>query len=73
MLALAPFDDEPVTAEDAVAIQAGVDSLDRNGGVPLEDVLADLGLSADGFHKLVGHLVSEDAAHGVAPEGASTL
>ena len=31
-LALAPLDDEPLTAEESAAMQAGVDSLDRNGG-----------------------------------------
>ena len=58
-LALAPIDDEPVTPDEGAAIQAGVDSLDRNGGVPLEDVLADFGLTADDFHKLAEHPVSD--------------
>jgi hypothetical protein len=31
-LALAPIDDEPLTPEEAAAIQAGADSLDKNGG-----------------------------------------
>jgi hypothetical protein len=51
-LALAPLDDEPLTAEESAAMQAGVDSLDRNGGVPMEAVLADLGLTMDDFHKM---------------------
>jgi len=34
-LALAPIDDEPVTAEDLAAIQAGAASLE-GGGVPME-------------------------------------
>lgn len=46
-LALAPLDDEPVTPEDAAAIQEGIASLERNGGAAMEDVLADLGFSVD--------------------------
>jgi hypothetical protein len=51
-LALAPIDDEPVTPEDAAAIHAGIASLEKNGGVPMEDVLADFGLTMDDFHKM---------------------
>jgi hypothetical protein len=51
-LALAPFDDEPLTPEEAAAIDAGVASLDRNGGVPMEEVLADFGLTMDDFHRM---------------------
>jgi hypothetical protein len=51
-LALAPLDDEPLTAEESAAMQAGIDSLDRNGGVPMEAVLADFGLTMDDFHKM---------------------
>lgn len=51
-LALAPIDDEPLTPEEAAAIEAGVDSLEQNGGVPLEDVLADFGLTMDDFRKM---------------------
>jgi hypothetical protein len=51
-LALAPIDDEPVTAEDLAAIQAGVASLERGGGVPMEDVLADFGFTMDDFRKM---------------------
>jgi hypothetical protein len=51
-LALAPLDDEPVTDEESAAMQAGVDSLDRNGGVPMEAVLADFGLTMDDFRKM---------------------
>ncbi len=46
-LALAPFDDEPLSPEEAAAIEAGVASLDRNGGVAIDEVLADLGRSRD--------------------------
>src|SRR5277367_3953863 len=51
-LALALLDDEPVTPEDLVAIQAGVASLERGGGVPLEEVLADFGLTVGDFRKM---------------------
>ena len=51
-LALAPVDDEPLTPEDAAAIQAGVESLARNGGVPMEEVLADFGLTLDDLEKM---------------------
>jgi hypothetical protein len=51
-LAVAPIDDEPVTPEDLAAIQAGVASLRRDGGVPMEDVLAEFGLTMDEFRKM---------------------
>jgi len=52
-LALAPYDDEPVTPEDAAAMEVAIASLERNGGVPMEIVLADLGLTMDDFHRMV--------------------
>jgi hypothetical protein len=61
-LALAPVDDEPVTPSEASAIQAGITSLEQNGGVTLEEVLADFGLTIDDFHKMAGEPASEDAA-----------
>ena len=61
-LALAPIDDEPVTPDEAAAIQAGVASLDQGGGVPLETVLADFGLTIDDFHRMAETPASEDAA-----------
>lgn len=51
-LALAPLDDEPVTAEEAAAIEAGIASLEGNRGVPMETVLEDFGLTMDEFDKL---------------------
>jgi len=51
-LALAPIDDEPLTPAESAAVQAGIDSLERNGGVPMEAVLADFGLTIDDFHKM---------------------
>ena len=38
-------DDDELTEDDRTAIQAGLDSLKTNGGVPMEDVLADFGLT----------------------------
>jgi hypothetical protein len=61
-LAVAPLDDEPVTPDEAAAIQIGISSLEKSGGVPLEEVLADFGLSIDDFHKMAENPVSEDAA-----------
>jgi hypothetical protein len=46
------MDDEPVTPEEAAAIQAGIDSLEQTGGVPMEEVLADFGLTLDDFHRI---------------------
>jgi len=61
-LALAPIDDEPVTPDDATAIRAGITSLEQNEGVPLEEVLADFGLTIEGFKKMAEDPASEDAA-----------
>jgi hypothetical protein len=51
-LALAPLDDEPLTPEDAAAIQAGIASLERGEGVTMEEVLADFGFTMEEFRKL---------------------
>lgn len=51
-LAMAPFDDEPETEAERQRAAAGVESLDRNGGVPMEAVLADFGLTMDDFHRM---------------------
>jgi hypothetical protein len=61
-LALASIDDEPITPDEAAASQAGITSLEQNGGVPLAEVLADFGLSIDDFHKMAENPVPEDAA-----------
>jgi hypothetical protein len=61
-LALAPIDDEAVTPDEAAAIQAGITSVEHNGGVPLEEVLADFGLTIDDFHKMTENPPAEDAA-----------
>jgi len=60
-LALAPIDDEPLTPEDAAAIRAGIVSLEKNGGVPMEDVLADFGLTMDDFQKMAETPLPEES------------
>jgi hypothetical protein len=60
-LALAPIDDEPLWPDEAAAIQAGASSLEQSGGVPLEEVLGDLGLTMDDFHKMAETPMPEDA------------
>lgn len=44
--------DEELSAADRSAIQAGLDSLDKSGGVPMDDVLADFGLTMDDFERM---------------------
>jgi hypothetical protein len=50
-LATAPADDEPVTEEDRRRIREGRATFARPGGlgVPMEDVLADFGLTHEDF------------------------
>ena len=43
-LTQAPIDDEPLTPQEVAEIEEGIASLDRDGGVPHEVVLAELGL-----------------------------
>jgi len=45
-------DDEELTEEDRAAIQVGLASLDKNGGVPMEEVLTDFGLTMADFEKM---------------------
>jgi hypothetical protein len=45
-------DEDELSEEDRAAIQAGLDSLDKNGGVPMEEVLADFGLTIADFEKM---------------------
>lgn len=59
-LALAPIDDEPLTEEEAAAIHAGADSLAQGRGVPMEDVLADFGLTMDDFQKMAETPLAEE-------------
>jgi hypothetical protein len=44
-LALAPIDDEPFTADDRQAVAEAEEWLKHNKPIPLEDVLADFGLT----------------------------
>jgi hypothetical protein len=60
-LALAPIDDELLTPDEAAAIQAGIDSLEKNGGVPMEEVLADFGLTVDDFQKMAETPLPEES------------
>jgi hypothetical protein len=60
-LALAPIDDEPLTPEDLAAIQAGIASLGKNGGVPMEEILADFGLTMDDFQKMAETPLPEES------------
>ena len=53
-------DEEELTAEDRAAIQAGLDSLEKHGPVPMEDVLSDFGLTMADFEKMAA---TPDAKH----------
>jgi len=44
--------DEEMTEEDRAAIQAGLASLDQNGGISMEEILADFGLTVAEFEKM---------------------
>jgi hypothetical protein len=45
-------DDEELTEEDRAAIQAGLDSLDKRGGIPHEEILAEFGLTMADWEKM---------------------
>lgn len=45
-------DGEELTEQDRAAIQAGLASLDKHGGVSMEEVLADFGLTMADFEKM---------------------
>lgn len=51
-LANAPYDDEPVSEEEARDIAAARASLARGEGIPHEDVLREFGLTADDFERM---------------------
>ncbi len=53
-LATAPIDDEPETEAERLAAAEYLESLGRTGGVPMETVLAEFGLSMDDFRRLSG-------------------
>ena len=46
-LANAPIDDEFVTVEKELAVAEACESLKRNGGIPLEEVIAELGFTME--------------------------
>ena len=45
-------DSEQLSARDRAEILAGIDSLDSNGGIPMETILADFGLTMADFEDL---------------------
>src|ERR1700722_18922363 len=51
-LASAPYDDEPVSQEEAREVEASKAALARGEGTPHEKVLAEFGLSADDFERM---------------------
>lgn len=51
-LANAPYDDEPVSDEEARDIAAARALLARGEGIPHEDVLREFGLTADDFERM---------------------
>lgn len=50
----APLDDEPVSEEEERAVEEAREWLRNNGGkgIPLEEVLADYGLTTDDFRRM---------------------
>ena len=61
-LAQAPYDDEPVSEEDACQIEAASASLARGEGVSHEEVLAEYGLTLEDFERLGRTPLESDAA-----------
>jgi hypothetical protein len=51
-LASAPYDDEPVSQEEAREVEASKASLARGEGIPHEKVIAEFGLSSEDFDRL---------------------
>jgi hypothetical protein len=47
-----PFEDEPVSHEERAAINSGIASLEANGGVTMETLLADFGFTTAEFEQL---------------------
>jgi hypothetical protein len=52
ILANAPFDDEPVSEDEARQVSASRDALARGEGIPHEEVLAEFGLSTEDFERM---------------------
>ena len=53
-LAAAPYDDEPVSQEEAREVEASKEALGRGEGVPHEKVLTEFGLSSEDFERMGG-------------------
>ena len=53
-LAMAPFEDEEITAEEESAVSEARQWLKHNKPIPMEDVLADFGLTAADFERMAG-------------------
>jgi hypothetical protein len=51
-LALAPLDDELESEEERQAVAEAIQSLKRNGGIRMEEVLADFGLTMEDFRRM---------------------
>jgi hypothetical protein len=51
-LASAPYDDEPMSPEEAREVEAAKASLARGEGVPHEKVLAEFGLTSEDFERM---------------------
>ena len=51
-LASAPYDDEPVSAEEARQVEAAKASLARGEGIPNEQVLGEFGLTVEYFERM---------------------
>ena len=51
-LAKAPFEDEPISEEETLAVAASKIWLENNEPIPHEDVLSEIGLSAEDFERM---------------------
>jgi len=51
-LASAPYDDEPVSQEEAREVEASKASLGRSEGIPNEEILSEFGLSSEDFERM---------------------
>lgn len=51
-LALAPFDDEPLTEDERQSIAEADEWRRNNNPIPLEDVLADVGLTVEDWERM---------------------
>jgi hypothetical protein len=61
-LANAPYDDEPVSAEEAREIAEARASFARGEGISHDEVLAEFGLTAEDFERM-GHTPLETESH----------